>query len=303
MSNSDQKSFLFSKNPLLWTGWYFVASYLIFLLIFNFNILHASNWARLPYISLRGFSGLAFGVALFAWIPVWVAGLLAIRRTGKPLFGSPKSSANKEKAEEFKTFQEPEPKIEFPKNLPEEMRVPYSRMIRGQLSRGAMDCKVVQNTGKPAAALSAECTPTNVDGLSADPMTGMNGEMALPESFDFDSSPGGADANAPVFREISFGDPSPDSAYASDIKIETRGDKKFAIATHDDPDFWIADSDNWFATGKQKPSPVAAVIAAAKENDASPVLHLAAENIMDLDSQKEKWQSEGVMVIKDLSEI
>jgi hypothetical protein len=75
------------------------------------------------------------------------------------------------------------------------------------------------------------------------------------------------------------------------------------VAIHDDDDFWIADSENWFASGKQKPSPAAAAIAAAKDADATPVLLLRSENIMDLESLREKWKSDGIKIIKDLSEL
>ncbi|MCL2748777.1 MAG: hypothetical protein FWE50_01750 [Alphaproteobacteria bacterium] len=294
MAGSDKKSLLFSKNSLLWTGWYFVASYLIFLLVFNFNILHSADWAKIPLISLHGFGGLAFGVALFAWFPIWLAGVFAISRTGKPLFGASKSSSDEAKSDEAKPLEEPEPKIEFPKNLPEEMRVPYSRMLRGQLSRGAMDCRVVQNNNKaPATALSAECTPSAGED-SAD------SEMALPDSFDVEPAD---NDDIPMFRDISFDEPQVASVPSDNIKIETIKNKKFAIITHDDSDFWIADEDNWFATGKQKASPITAVISAAKENDATPVLHLISENIMDLDSQKEKWRANSVLIIKDISEL
>ena len=87
------------------------------------------------------------------------------------------------------------------------------------------------------------------------------------------------------------------------VKIETFGDKKFAIATHDDPDFWIADGDNWFATGKQKTSPVAAAVAAAKTENAIPVLLLKSENIMDLADLRKKWDADGVKIITDMSEL
>jgi hypothetical protein len=78
---------------------------------------------------------------------------------------------------------------------------------------------------------------------------------------------------------------------------------RFAVAVHDDSDFTIADNDNWFAAGKQKPSPIAAALAAAGKHDASPILYLATENIMDLDNMKKNWSDMGVRTITDFSEL
>lgn len=69
-----------------------------------------------------------------------------------------------------------------------------------------------------------------------------------------------------------------------------------AIAIHDDTDFWIADADNWFATGKQKPSPIAALLRTA-DTGRRPVLYLGAQNIMNIDELRENWQADGICVI------
>jgi hypothetical protein len=295
MVGKKKKSFPV-KNIVLWTGWHFVISYLVFLFVFHFNIIHLADWAKVPRIALSGLPGAAFGFSLLAWIPIWLAGCATIKKTGKPLFTLPKKEPPKKDAPDATDLLvKKEPEIKFPSQMPEEMRVPYARMMRGYLSRGALDCKVVpaQNT---ATALSAECAPAPTD----QPIDAA--AMPLPDDFDF-SAP--VESDTPVFRELSWGnsDTDKDTDSKTDIKIETRGDKKFAIATHDDADFWVADGDEWFATGKQKPSPIAAAISAATENDATPVLHLVSENIMDLDALKEKWRAAGVVVIKDLTEL
>ncbi|MCL2338704.1 MAG: hypothetical protein FWC51_01985 [Proteobacteria bacterium] len=92
-------------------------------------------------------------------------------------------------------------------------------------------------------------------------------------------------------------------ATPNDSRLTTHDSRPLAIAVHDDPEFWIADGDEWFATGRQKHSPVAMIIAAAKEFGAEPVLHLMATNIMDLDVLCEKWADDGITVIKNLSEL
>jgi hypothetical protein len=76
-----------------------------------------------------------------------------------------------------------------------------------------------------------------------------------------------------------------------------------AIATHADSDFWIADNDDWFAAGKQKPSPISAAVAAAAKHNATPAIYLAAKNIMDIDGRIADWESQGVTVLADLSGI
>jgi hypothetical protein len=308
MADDKKKSFPI-KNIALWTGWYFVASYLIFLFVFHFNILHGADWVRIPRIALSGLPGAAFGLALLSWVPIWFAGCATIKKTGKPLFALPqKEPPNKDAASAEKTAEK-EPEIKFPNGMPEEMRVPYARMVRGQLSRGALDCKVVQNPC-PATALSAECAPESAESLED------MAAMPLPDDFDFSAADS---SDTPVFKELSWGSNDTDldtdldtesdtdtlsnSDHQLTIKIETIGGKKFAIATHDDADFWVADGKEWFATGKQKQSPIEAAIAAAAENDATPVLHLVAENIMDLGELREKWRTAGVLVVKDLSEL
>ena len=88
-----------------------------------------------------------------------------------------------------------------------------------------------------------------------------------------------------------------------EIVIAKKNKKIFAIAVHDDSDFTIADSEEWFAAGKQKPSPVAAAVAAAKKHDATPVIYLAENNIMDLENMKTAWTDAGVRVIDDLDDL
>lgn len=288
MADTQKKSFPV-KNIALWSGWYFVISYFIFMFMFDFNILQPSNWAKLSNIVLHGFAGFAFGIALFALMPIWLAGCFTIIKTDKPLKLIAKKTADK-KAEEPKKIEKEESKIIFPSEMPEEMQVPYSRMLRGQLSRGAMNCKTV--SPQSPAVLSAECEQCDKEVQN----------MTLPESFDIDVK---EEASAPVFKELNWDNDdiefnNPDE---NQIKIEIRGNKKFAIVTHDDSDFWVADEENWFASGKQKPSPINTVIKIANTENAIPVLLLKTENIMDLDILIPKWKVSGIKIIKNISEL
>ena len=79
--------------------------------------------------------------------------------------------------------------------------------------------------------------------------------------------------------------------------------KKFVIYEHNDEDFWIMDGDSWFAAGKQKDSPIQELIGLAKQNELTPVLYLASQNIMDLDNTISNFESMGIRVVKDLSEL
>lgn len=75
---------------------------------------------------------------------------------------------------------------------------------------------------------------------------------------------------------------------------------KYAIATHDDPSFWVADGDTWFATGRQKPSPVVAATRVAAARGVVPVLYMTCDNIMNIDARRADWEKSGVVVTNDL---
>ena len=76
-----------------------------------------------------------------------------------------------------------------------------------------------------------------------------------------------------------------------------------AIACHTDPDFWVIDTENWFASGKVRPSPIAQVTQYANDHELQPVIYLGATNILDLDNYITEWQSAGITVITDIPEI
>lgn len=78
---------------------------------------------------------------------------------------------------------------------------------------------------------------------------------------------------------------------------------KFAIAIHDDPDFWIADEPDWFAQGKQKKSPITELQTIATSNNKKPIFWLAQTNIMDLENKTAQWEQDGIIVITDLNQI
>ena len=170
--------------------------------LFNFSdsflvstFLHISDWAKIPSYALHGFSGFSFGAILIAWVPIWIAGCMVIIKTGRPLLARAEKRKKRKKTRPL-TKRQKKNKSYSRLDCPEEMRVPYSRLIRGQLSRGATDYKAVENPVKPNA-LSAECTP-NADDVSS---------MALPENFDLEAN---EESTAPVFKELNWEDDDSD---------------------------------------------------------------------------------------------
>ena len=79
--------------------------------------------------------------------------------------------------------------------------------------------------------------------------------------------------------------------------------KKYLIYTHDDEDFWIMDDDNWFASGKQKKSPVNKLIDLSEQYTVSPVIYFETKNILDIEHVITGLEKHGIRVIMDLSEL
>jgi hypothetical protein len=274
------------KHAIYWTIGYGIIMYLILNLLFGFDMLSARHWSILLRAHLRGFSGFVFGILILAAIPMYIATTTLIIRTKKPIFTLFPKKIEEKKEEKP---ENPKPEIEeiaLPAGLPTELRGAF---IRAKSNMSALPTNPSQTPPSPAP--SAQQTPI--------PEHQTDSALPLPDDFDF----GGAapeTINAPMFREISFDEPVPPvsntmSQTSDDITIK---DSR-AIATHDDPDFWIADEPNWFATGKQKKSPIKKLIAAATEHNAQPELHLITENIMDLNDKITEWKSQGIKIIRN----
>ncbi len=152
------------------------------------------------------------------------------------------------------------------------------------------------------------------------------GAMPIPTDFDMDAPTGaGTDVDVPVFADINFDDDNT-PAGAGETVEESPIDKVLnflrgagvdanvasgdlivangcAIAVHDDDDFWVPDEIDWFAAGKQRPSPIAALRRAREEQGLKPVLYLATDSIMDLDKNSAEWTSDGIKVVKDSEDL
>ena len=78
---------------------------------------------------------------------------------------------------------------------------------------------------------------------------------------------------------------------------------KYLIYEHSDGDFWIMDEDFWFASGQQIISPIPELKSLADEKGLKPVLYLQSKNIMQIEDTIERFESDGVHVIKSLDEL
>ena len=313
-----------------WTALYFALLWMLFAFLFRFDILNAADWAQIGSAHLRGPSGLCFGVLAVAALPIYVATVVVIWREKKMLIDSPfkkKESTDKNTDDTPKPETEKLPNTPLPIGLPAELRAPYMNLRRGGMAQGSYS-PTVTNTSSPTATMATPTSPAAPAPVES--------AIPLPDDFNFDSGP-----VAPTFKDVSFGSDKPDKpdalagapipnftdASAQDgekaplvqimeklsaigFKCEVDGEiiiatnlSKLAIATHADPDFWIADASDWFATGKQKPSPIIALTAAAERHGAGPVLYLAEKNIMNLDNLIKEWQDSGIRVIFDPGEL
>lgn len=235
---------------------------------------------------------------------LWVPGFI------KRAFAPPPPPAD-EKAD---TPEKPAPETEtepekFPDSMPAELRGAFIRARRGgaRIPVSAFDNShiIAQPEPQPVMAVTAAGATDTAD------------DFPIPTDFDMSDTPA-TSASFPSFKEINFDDahaastqapaepvtpaPAPqiplDGAHADgDFTIY----KNNLIAVHDDADFWIADDTDWFASGKQRPSPIAPLKQRAAELGLTPVLYLARTNILDLDARIEKWTADGITVITDLS--
>lgn len=247
---------------------------------------------------------------------MYIATTTLIVRTKKPLFTlvAKKDEKKEDKKEEKKA--EEVLTAPLPTGIPTELRGAFLRARQNV-------------TNRPESAFDMKDLNSEVDNAQAKPAEDITPEpemgLPIPDNFDFsapEEPPAAAPANAPVFKEISFG--GSDDTEKKEVKSEKKTpliehlEKKhydyvtdgnaviangLAITTHADSDFWIADNKDWFAAGKQKASPVSEALAAASKHNVAPAIYLAEKNIMDIDNRIADWESAGVTVFTDLTSI
>lgn len=316
-----------NKYAIIWTACYAVVMWSILFWLFNFNMFSATQWRILAHAELRGFPGFVFGILILAAVPMYIATTSIVVRTKKPLFKIPLpkfmtpvpiDAPTTAPAPASSATDAPPPAPDTTpstpaKTIPAEVRAAFTRARE----HGAIFQKSAFDPSN-ADTQTAHHTPDAIPELQP------AGELPLPPDFDTPEF-GGAPTFAPVFSDINFDDdvptaPAPQSATTLD-EISPMTEYLFAngteftvengliftdrdvIAVHNDPDFWIADNENWFAAGKQKPSPADAVLAAGAARGVRPVLYLAQTNILDLDARRAQWASDGITVITTPDEL
>lgn len=220
----------------------------------------------------------------------------------------------------------------LPDSLPLELRGAFLR-ARGRVGAeqiSSFDMRAMDN------ATSQNATPQNTTtDIAGDlPLPSDFDDIDAFDNFAPDTTTGHdiSDTPAPVFHEIKFDGfdddtaveiPHDDAPAAADTPttngaptvtdflgahnmpiIATDDDvvvtDKYAIATHDDPSFWVADGDTWFATGRQKPSPVVGATRVAAARGVVPVLYMTCDNIMNINARRADWEKAGVVITNDL---
>lgn len=330
-----------NKYAVIWTVAYIFVMWAILRGMFNFNMFSVANWVRLAHAELHGFAGFVFGILILAALPIYIATTTIIVRTQAPLFKIPipkifqkiaEKPAAAEKSESdtaAPTTAQPDV-APIPDHLPREMRGAY---IRARQHACPPPISAFNSDSIPAPTINSTITENKV----SEPVPELVAADSLPLPTDFDLGPdttsdnmGGEDllnVSAPVFTEINFDEPAsqisdattppktdtPNNSLMEYLTshnhtiVETDQDiiitDKFAIAVHDDPEFWVADDNDWFAAGRQKSAPSARLMAAAGGHNVRPILYLAETNILDLDARRAKWESDGITVITELNQL
>ncbi|MBR5153466.1 MAG: hypothetical protein IKW57_01585 [Alphaproteobacteria bacterium] len=331
------------KHAVIWTICYVCIMWAILYFMFNFNLFSMHQWHRLLRAELHGFAGFVFGILMLAALPLYVASTTLIIRTKKPLitiqfpkikipqFLQPKKTgetaprATTPAASETPSLgpDEENTPAELPEDLPAELRIAF---IRARNKIGTVQTSIFNSIDKQPA-IQVTDTPT-ISSQNTEPDT-----LPLPTDFDIeipDESPVFTDF--PTFTEINFDTPDTESEPTPEPKtpesnfdtlvdnseiinhLTTTGTEyttheefvitpTHVITTHSDPNFWVADTDNWFASGAVRPSPIKRLKSISESENLTPVLYLAATNIMDLEKLQPEWESAGIRIITSVSDL
>lgn len=331
------------RLAIAWTVGYAVVMWAVLRGLFNFNMLSLSHWEKLSRVELHGFPGFVFAILLLAAVPLYVATVvLTVRKNEVPVkIPVPKCFIKPPKPEPAppKPIVTPGEVLEdLPAGVPAEMREIFVRAHKNKSVRqmsvfnrpSKFDDSPVATTVKaesaPApmmAATSTTVTPTPVVQTphAAESVSDVESDFPIPTDFDI---PAQKDYDVPVFSDIKFDDDdeeddgaeeSENAEYATIKDIisgaghnpEIVGNlivvNDCAIAVHADDDFWVADELDWFASGRQKPSPIAELNKIATEKGLKPILYLGQANIMDFDKVSEQWRTEGIQIVTSVDEL
>jgi hypothetical protein len=313
----------FSKHwhVITWTFCYVLVMWLVLRGLFNFNMFSAAHLSRLARVELHGFAGLVFGILILAAVPLYIATTVLVARNKSVPFRIPLPKC-------FAPLPEPEPEPaptpvvveqevlpELPAGVPAEMRESF---MRARKNYGVRQMSVFNRPG--IAPIQPGTVPPNTDNVIATANTTVSDTVSestsfpIPDDFDIDTPDNVSDV--PVFSDINFdtddNDENSDSdlqKYLTDsgIEFKTSGNliiaNNFAIAVHDDDDFWVPDDIDWFAAGRQKPSPIVELLH-ARENDKNvPVFLVTSDNIIDFEQNVQKWRNDGITIVTNCDEL
>lgn len=292
------------KHFITWTICYLFVLWALLYYIFGFSIFNMTQWHRLTNSSLHGFVGFVFGAVLFTALPIYISTSTLIIRNKKPLITIPLPkiplfSKGKEQAspapetKDIKSDDTPE----LDSNIPPEIRAAFIRAKKHPL-----DIKI-----------NLSDSNSTEDSINIDDTA-----LPLPADFDISFDSEQSSDNIPTFTDFSFDDKDENNTDTNSSTVTEHLDKTnteysivkdivvtktHAIVTHNDSDFWVVDNENWFASGKTKPSPILAVKSVAEQHNVKPVLYLAEQNIMDIETLIPQWESDGITVITDINNL
>ena len=322
-----------------WTACYVFFMWAIMRGMFNFNIFSVAHWVKVPHVELHGFPGLVFGILLLAAVPLYVATtIFTVRNKETPVkFPMPKCFIAPPKP----APEPPKPLVveqdvlpTLRPGIPAEMREVFAVAQKSNAVRQKSvfnrpskyeESPVIMPAAQPVvAAASVPLAPDNdVKVPEIHDVAPAGSGLPIPTDFD---TPSVVNNDVPVFSDIKFDDDDEDDddeEYETPSAPEYTGIQEFldgaghkseilgnliitgkcAIAVHADDDFWVADDIDWFAAGRQKPSPIVELLNAKKEKDLEPILYLGHNNIMDLDTVSEKWRESGIKIVTNSDDL
>ena len=329
MLNKLSNFYKTNKYVIWWTVGYFITTWAIMRYMFNFDIFSRIRWWQLMHAHIRGFAGFVFGILILAAIPMYIATTVVIARTKAPLFSikipefvkkafiqtpieepAPETTQSTEEHTETQTPTKPP----VPETVPSEMRVAYAR-ARDHVSR-------TQTSAFDLSNLTKSQSGTNT--AIPEPQAVEKNEMPIPTDFDIDDINDIVNS-VPTFTDINFDDDdeeieitdtpeltnisTPVTEYMESKSVPYTVDddvvitNNFAIVSHTDQEFWIADNESWFAAGKTRKSPIELVKRIANKHNVQPVLYLGANNIMDIKTLVPPWENDGIRVVTDLKDL
>ena len=298
-----------------WSVIFWASFAMILYVVFGFNVISAAAWdgpgpmfagMTTGAAPIRGLGGLAQMLVFFVSVPIYLSSIVFIWKEAKfpfeipgmPKFGKKKTNPDDEPREQ------PIEVVDFPSDLPFEMREMYLKIIKQTVAADLSH--FMADSYKVAEADNRELVVSEL--------------MPPPPSFAVDA-PGAAGASAEdsaavpsfsneAFKDFSFGDPSrPDNFRDDKQSLESESplsvidlspfhfDAASGVATYifDDPDFWVPDDvHDWAAAGKQISSPIKLLMESGADKK---LLHLSAKNIQNLDKHIKRWKEMGIEVI------